>query len=240
MSDAATLADTVAANLQAVRSRIERAALGAGRSPTDIRLVAVSKTFGPECIRAAAAAGQLDFGENKVQEALAKMPALADLPLRWHLIGHLQSNKARKAVGPFALVHSVDGLELLRRLDRIAAETGRRIEVLVQLDLAGEVTKFGLPPEELDSVLDAARDLEHARVRGLMLLPPWFDDSEQTRPFFRRLREIRDRQLDRGVPSDLLRDLSMGMSHDFEVAIAEGATIVRVGTAIFGRRAPAP
>ena len=239
MSDAATLADTVAANLQAVRSRIERAALGAGRSPRDILLVAVSKTFGPERIRAAAAAGQLDFGENKVQEALAKIPALADLPLRWHLIGHLQSNKARKAVGPFALVHSVDSLDLLRRLDRIAAETGRRIEVLVQLDLAGEATKFGLPPEELDGVLDAARDLEHARVRGLMLLPPWFDDPERARPFFRRLRELRDRQLDRGVPPDLLRDLSMGMSHDFEVAIAEGATIVRVGTAIFGRRVPA-
>lgn len=238
MSDAATLADTVAANLQAVRSRIERAALAAGRSPADVRLVAVSKTFDPGRIRAAAAAGQLDFGENKVQEALAKMPALADLPLRWHLIGHLQSNKARKAIGPFALLHSVDSLDLLRRLDRIAAETGRRVEVLVQLDLAGEATKFGLPPEELDGVLDAAVDLEHARVRGLMVLPPWFDDPEQARPFFRRLREIRDRQLDRGVPPGLLQDLSMGMSHDFEVAIAEGATIVRVGTAIFGRRAP--
>jgi pyridoxal phosphate enzyme (YggS family) len=237
VSDATTLADTVAANLQAVRSRLERAAVAAGRSPADIRLVAVSKTFGPDRIRAAAAAGQLDFGENKVQEALAKMPALADLPLRWHLIGHLQSNKARKAVGPFALLQSVDSLDLLLRLDRIAAETGRQVDVLVQLDLAGEPTKFGLPPGELDGVLDAARNLEHARVRGLMLLPPWFDDPEQARPYFRRLREIRDRQLDRGVPPELLRDLSMGMSHDFEVAVAEGATIVRVGTAIFGRRA---
>ena len=230
------LADTIAANLAAVRSRIERAARDAGRDPATVRLIAVSKTFGVEHVQAAAAAGQRDFGENRVQEALPKIEAAGPLELRWHLIGHLQSNKARKCIGPFALIQSLDSLELLRRLDLAAVERASRIDVLVQVDLAGEATKFGLPPETLDTLLDEATGCQGLRLRGLMLLPPFFDDPELTRPYFQRLRGLRDRLVSKGRAPDTLCELSMGMSHDFEVAIAEGATMVRVGTAIFGSR----
>jgi pyridoxal phosphate enzyme (YggS family) len=233
--DAAAIAD----NLSAVRARLARAAAAAGRPPETVRLIAVSKTFSVDAIRAAMAAGQRDFGENRVQEALPKIEALADADVRWHLIGHLQSNKARRAARPFDVIHSVDSLELLRRLDAAAVEVGRRPELLVQVDLAGEATKFGAPEAELRSILQAAGELQAARIVGLMLMPPFADDPEDTRPFFRRLRTLRDRLLDEGHPSDHLRELSMGMSHDFEVAVSEGATMVRVGTAIFGLR-PAP
>jgi hypothetical protein len=215
---------------------MDRAAASAGRPPSSVSLVAISKTFGPEAVREAYAAGQRDFGENRVQEALTKREALADLDLRWHLVGHLQSNKARKAVGPFCLIHSVDSVDLLRKLDRAAAERGDRVEGLVQVDLAAEATKFGAPLDEVERLFDLATGLRAAALVGLMLLPPYFDDPEQARPFFRRLREVRDRLAARGVPADRLRELSMGMSHDFEVAIEEGATLVRVGTAIFGAR----
>jgi pyridoxal phosphate enzyme (YggS family) len=235
VSDSA-LADTLARNLETVRTRLVRAASTARRDPADIRLIAVSKTFSADHVRAAAAAGQADFGENRIQEALPKIQATADLPLRWHLIGHLQSNKARKAVGPFAAIHSVDGVELLSRLDGIAREERRRVDVLIQVDLAGEETKFGLDADALGPLFALAQSLEGARVVGLMLLPPFFEDPERVRPFFRRLRELRDGLLDAGTPSGMLRELSMGMSHDFEVAVEEGATMVRVGTAIFGER----
>jgi pyridoxal phosphate enzyme (YggS family) len=234
--------DVVAAGLAAVRARIARAAARAGRDPSDVRLIAVSKTFPLESVLAAAAAGQRDFGENRVQEALQKQEALqrtgpsADTPLEWHLIGHLQSNKARRAAGAFACIHSVDSADLLRRLDAAAAETGVRQDVLVQVDLAGEATKFGAATDEAERIVEAGAACRAVRVRGLMLLPPWFDDPEMTRPFFRRLVEFRDRLLARGVPAPMLRELSMGMSHDLEVAIEEGATMVRVGTAIFGAR----
>jgi pyridoxal phosphate enzyme (YggS family) len=228
--------DPIALNLAAVRSRIERAAQAAARDPASIRLVAVSKTFPPEAVRRAAAAGQVDFGENRIQEALPKMEATADLPLRWHMIGHLQSNKVRRAVGPFACLQAVDSVELLRRLDAVAAETHTLVDVLLQVDLAGEVTKFGAPPNLLGGMLDAAEACTHARVAGLMLLPPYFEDPEGARPFFRRLRTLRDELLQAGRPPAMLRELSMGMSHDFECAIAEGATMVRVGTAVFGPR----
>lgn len=230
------LGDTIAANLAAVRSCIERAAREAGRDPASVQLVAVSKTFGMEHVRAAAAAGQRDFGENRVQEALSKVEAAAPLGLRWHLIGHLQGNKARKTIGRFTMVQSIDGVELLRRLDGAAREQGATVDILIQVDLAGEPTKYGLPPDELDLVLDEAVACRGARLRGLMLLPPYFENPEATRPFFRRLRELRDELVRAGRPAEALSELSMGMSHDFEVAIAEGATIVRVGTAIFGRR----
>lgn len=226
----------LAARLDTVRDRIARAAGRAGRDPSSIRLVAISKTFPAEYIRAAAAAGQRDFGENKVQEALAKMDALADLPLNWHLVGHLQSNKARKAGGRFDFVHSVDDAALLRRLDEGAREAGRRIQLLVQIDLAGEPTKHGAPQDELAGLLAAADGLSAARIVGLMLLPPAVDEPGQARPYFRTLLRLRDGLIRQGVAPSLLRELSMGMSHDYEVAIEEGATMVRVGSAIFGPR----
>ena len=234
-----TLDAVIADNLVAVRGRIARAATRAGRSPDGITLIAVSKTFPAEHVRAAHVAGQLDFGENKVQEALQKIEQTAALPsLRWHLIGHLQSNKAKKVVSPFAVIHSIDSVDLLKRVDQAAEASGTRPEILVQVDLAGEHTKFGAPLDDARRVLDAALEARAVRVAGLMLLPPWNEDQEQTRPWFRQLRELRDEWISRGIPADALRHLSMGMSHDFEAAIEEGATMVRVGTAIFGRRTP--
>jgi pyridoxal phosphate enzyme (YggS family) len=210
--------------------------LASGRRPGDVRLVAVSKTFSADHVRAAHAAGQRDFGENKVQEALQKIGATADLEIRWHLIGHLQSNKAKKAAPAFAAIHAIDSVDLVRRIDAAAAEAGTAPDLFIQVDLAGEATKFGAPESEVPAIARAAIDCRAARLRGLMLLPPWFDDAEQARPYFRRLRELRDRLVGGGIDADRLRDLSMGMSHDYEAAIEEGATIVRVGTAIFGRR----
>jgi PLP dependent protein len=226
----------IAENIAAIRQRIAAAAAAAGRDPLSVRLLAVSKTFSTEHVRAAYATGQRDFGENKVQEALQKIEATADLSIRWHLIGHLQSNKARKASPAFAAIHSIDSVDLLRRVDQAAADAGAAPDLFVQVDLAAEATKFGSPEGEVPAIVQAALDCRAARLRGLMLLPPWFDDAEQARPYFRRLRLLRDRLVEDGVPASLLADLSMGMSHDFEVAIQEGATLVRVGTAIFGKR----
>jgi len=226
----------IESHLAAIRSRIAAAAAAAGRTPTDVSLLAVSKTFGPDHVRAAYAAGQRDFGENKVQEALQKQEATADLAIRWHLIGHLQSNKAKKAAPAFAAIHSVDSVELLRRIDAAAVEAGSAPDVYIQVDLAGEDTKFGAPEVEAGAIARAAASCRAARLKGLMLLPPWFDDPELARPYFRRLRGLRDRLIEEGIDAALLHELSMGMSHDFEVAIQEGATLVRVGTAIFGKR----
>jgi pyridoxal phosphate enzyme (YggS family) len=230
----------IAANLAAIRERIAAAAAAAGRAPSSVRLLAVSKTFGPDAVREAYAAGQRDFGENKVQEALQKIEATADLPIRWHLIGHLQSNKAKKAGTAFAAIHSVDSVDLVKRLDAAAAERGVRPDLYIQVDLAGETTKFGAPEADVPAIARAASDCRAAELRGLMLLPPWFDDPEQARPYFRRLRLLRDRLIEDGIDSARLGDLSMGMSHDFEVAVEEGATMVRVGSAIFGTRGYAP
>ncbi len=235
-----SLDERIRANVEAVRVRLARAAARAGRDPSRIRLVAVSKTFGPEYVRAAAAAGVREIGENRVQEALQKIAETADVPVRWHLVGHLQSNKARKAAGVFAAIHSVDRRELLERLDRAAAETGTRPEILVQVDLAGEATKFGAPPDEARGLVEAALECRAVRLVGLMVLPPLFESPEEARPYFRRLRRLRDEWVSSGVPPANLAELSMGMSHDFEVAVEEGATMVRVGTAIFGQRPQAP
>ena len=226
----------LAGRLDAIRQRIASAASRGGRPPEAVRLVAVSKTFGADDVRAAYSAGQIDFGENRVQEALAKRAETADLPLRWHLIGPLQSNKANKVPGAFASVQSVHSLDVLERLARAADAGNIMLPVLVQVDLAHEATKSGLDEAELRPLLARARDLTGVRVEGLMILPPYADDPEQVRPWFRRLRELRDTLLTEGVPGEQLRELSMGMSHDFEVAIEEGATIVRVGSAIFGSR----
>jgi len=222
--------------LASVRDRVARAAGRARRDPASIRIVAVSKTFTAEHVRAAADAGQLDFGENKVQEGLQKIAQTADLQIKWHLVGHLQSNKARKAGARFDVVHSVDSAGLVGKLDEAAQAEGRTLDLLVQVDLAGEATKHGAHEAELAAIFDAARRCRAARVVGLMLLPPATDDPQGARPYFRALRDMRDRLLARDVDGSTVGELSMGMSHDFEVAIEEGATLVRVGTAIFGER----
>jgi pyridoxal phosphate enzyme (YggS family) len=229
--------DEIAANLVAVRARIDAAARRARRDPQTVTLIAVSKTFDEAHVRAAWDAGQREFGENKVQEAEQKAAATSDLAdARWHLIGHLQSNKAKKAAGLFAAIHSVHSEELLRRLDAAAAEQGARPEVLIQVDLAGESTKFGAPEADVHTIARAAITARAVQLSGLMLLPPWNENQEETRPWFVRLRQLRERLISGGIPAASLQHLSMGMSHDFEAAIEEGATMVRVGTAIFGQR----
>jgi pyridoxal phosphate enzyme (YggS family) len=230
--------DSVAlrARLADVRERIARAAGRAQRDPAAIRLVAISKTFDAEHVQVAAGAGQIDFGENKLQEALQKMDATAELPIRWHLVGHLQTNKLRKAAERFDTIHSIDGLDLAVRLDRAAAAANRQVELLAQVDLADEPTKHGVREDELASIFEAASLWRAARLVGLMVLPPAVGDPEDARRYFRALRSVRDRLLARGVAESMLTELSMGMSHDFEVAVEEGATLVRVGTAIFGSR----
>lgn len=227
---------SIAVRLAEVRARIGAAARGAGRDPSSVRLVAVSKTFPLESVREAYAAGQRDFGENRVQEALEKIGASADLDARWHLLGHLQTNKARKAASAFAMIQSVDSADLLRKLDAAAADAGRTLELLVQVDLAGEASKHGAPPGEVPRIMEEGGRCQAARVVGLMTLPPLPEEPEDARPWFRQLQELREQWLRSGVPAGMLREMSMGMSGDFEVAIEEGATIVRVGTAIFGPR----
>lgn len=227
----------IAERVAAVRERIARAAERASRPPGAVTLVAVSKTHPAEAVREAFAAGVVHFGENRLQEAERKLSSLEDLHragARWHLVGHLQGNKARKAAALFDRVHSLDGALLAERLDRAAAEQGKVLEALVQVDLAGEATKFGLEPDLLLPLLESLRDRPALRAVGLMVLPPFFDDPEGARPYFRRLRGLRDQALDRGLLQGA--ELSMGMSHDLEVAVEEGATMVRVGTALFGER----
>ena len=225
--------DGIAANLGAARERIAAACARAGRAAGTVRLVAVSKTYGPEAVRAAAAAGQRLFGENRVQEAAAKMPECPG-NLEWHLIGHLQGNKAAAAARLFDWVHSVDSAKLLEALDRHAGEAGRRLEVLLQVNVSGERAKSGLAPEAAEGVLERGNALKNVQVRGLMTIPPLAEDPEAARPHFRALRELRD-ALARRTGAELA-ELSMGMTHDLEAAIEEGATYVRVGTGIFGAR----
>jgi PLP dependent protein len=221
-----------------VLGRIERAARRAGRAPAEVKLVAVSKTHPAALVREAAAAGLTDFGENRVQEAEGKIAELSEVPeLRWHLIGHLQPNKARKAVRLFDLIHTVDNVALLERLERICAEEGReRLEVLVQVDLAGEAAKSGATADDLPALFEVFGRCARVRCKGLMILPPFFEEVERVRPYFRRLRGLRDEWGARGAFGAEAGELSMGMSHDYEAAIEEGATLVRVGTALFGAR----
>lgn len=232
---------SIAENLNAVRERIASAARRAGRSSGDIALMAVTKTFGPDAIRAAYDAGQRLFGENRVQEFAAKFDALGDLrDARFHMIGHLQSNKVAKAVEVFSAVDSVDSLRLAEKLNGAAATANRRLPVLIELNLGGEESKSGLNPvsQDFGALLDAAVRLDQLEFRGLMTIPPFTEDPQGARPFFRRLHEIRDNIARRNPPAVGLDTLSMGMSHDFEVAIEEGSTCVRLGTAIFGARPP--
>ena len=227
------------ARAEEVSARIERAARRAGRDPSEVRLVAVSKTHTAALVReAAAVAGLRDFGENRVQEAEGKIDELKDVPgLSWHLIGHLQPNKARKAARLFDLIHTLDTAALVERLERICAEEGReRLEVLAQVDLAGETSKSGATVGELPALFEVLGRAARVRCRGLMTLPPFFEDAESARPFFRRLRALREEWGARGAFAEGAGELSMGMSHDYEAAIEEGATLVRVGTALFGAR----
>ena len=231
------MVDSIAlqSRLSHVRERIARAASRAKRDPASIRLIAVSKTFSSDHVRAAADAGQVDFGENKVQEGLEKIAQTSGNALRWHLIGHLQSNKAKQAVR-FDAIHSIDSAALLHKVDGAAGQGGRSVEVLVQVDLAHEPTKFGVPLDQVRATIDAARSCTAVRLKGLMLLPPAFDDPERVRPYFSALRALRDDLVQEGRDPASLAELSMGMSDDFEIAVEEGATMVRVGSAIFGSR----
>ena len=226
----------IARQLNGVRERIAGAASRAGRLPSSVRLVAVSKTFPIDTVRDAAACDQIDFGENKVQEGHTKILAAASLPLRWHLIGHLQSNKAKKAASVFDVIHTIDSADVLHKVDEAGAEGKRTIDVLIQVDLAREPTKHGVPESGVPAIIEAAGRCTAARLVGLMLLPPAAESPEESRPYFAALRALRDQYVRLGVPAAMLAELSMGMSHDFEVAVEEGATLVRVGSAIFGDR----
>ena len=217
----------LAANLDRIRARIAAAAQRAGRDADTVLLLGVTKTVPPEDVDTAVAAGLITFGENKIQEAKAKVPVVSGRA-RWHFIGHLQSNKAREAVALFDLIQSVDSVKLAGELDKWAAQAGKTQPVLLEVNIAGEASKHGFRPEDLLASLAEIQRCTHLEVRGLMTIPPVVDEPEKARPFFRRLRQLRD-QL--GLP-----ELSMGMSHDFEIAIEEGATIVRIGAAIFGER----
>ena len=223
--------------LAEVRARMEQSASATGRDPAGVTLIAVTKTHPPEVLQSAIEAGLTDLGENRVQEADAKITGLGRDAARWHLIGHLQANKARRAVELFDFIHSLDSATLARRLARICDQVGRaELPVFVQVDLAHEATKSGASEDELPEVIEAIGECERLRLVGLMTLPPFFDDPEAARPFFRRLRELRDNLKAQGAFADGQGELSMGMSNDFGVAIEEGATFVRVGTAIFGER----
>jgi len=222
------------ANVKAVHQRIEAACARAGREPASVTLVSVTKGQPPEVVCAAAALGLTLFGENKVQEAKAKIPACPG-KARWHMIGHLQTNKAAKAAELFTAVDSVDSLRLAEKLNAAARDLGKKLSVLLEINVGGEAAKSGISPDspELDALVQAAPELGHLELRGLMTVPPYAENPEDARPYFRELRNLRDRISTRGLP---LETLSMGMSHDFEVAIEEGSTCVRVGTAIFGER----
>ena len=221
----------------ALKERVERACLRAGRSPDEVAILGASKLQPPEKIREAFAAGLRLIGENYVQEAQRKKEVLADLPLTWHLIGPLQTNKARHAVKIFDLIETVDREAIARELAKRAARLGRKLPVLIEVNVGGEETKAGVAPEELPALAELVLSLENLELCGLMTIPPYREDPEEVRPFFRRLYQLFE-ELKGRFPEAPLRDLSMGMSHDFEVAIEEGATIVRVGTALFGPRPP--
>ena len=224
-------------NLSSVRERITRAAARAGRNASEIKLVAVSKTHPVAVLNEALDAGINIFGENKVQEAESKIVVIGREKAEWHLIGHLQSNKARKAVQLFDVIHSLDSIELATRLERICVEEDRSaLSVFIQVDLAREATKAGIAESDLAALVDHLRSCTRLSFDGLMILPPYFDNPDDVRPFFRELREIRDRLASENAFAGASGELSMGMSHDFEIAIEEGATVVRVGTAIFGER----
>ena len=229
---------SIAENVAEVRQRIAAAARRAGRNPEEIALMAVSKTFPPERIREAYHAGIRIFGENRVQEFAAKALALGDLrDAEWHMIGHLQSNKAAAAAAAFAAIDSLDSLKLAEKLNSSAEKLGKKINVLIEINVGGEAAKSGVADsDELQKLLHAAPGLERLQFRGLMTIPPFAEDAQESRPYFQKLRALRDQIAAQRLPAIRMDVLSMGMSHDFEVAIEEGSNCVRVGTAIFGER----
>jgi pyridoxal phosphate enzyme (YggS family) len=235
------LSMTVAQNIGLIQQRIATAAQRAGRRPEEVTLMAVSKTFPPELIREAYQAGLRQFGENRVQEFAAKIHSLGDLQdAEWHMIGHLQTNKAAKAAELFSAMDGVDSLRLAQKLNDSAGQLGKKLSALIEINVGGETAKSGLffDAPELETLLRSTPQLEHLEFRGLMTVPPYFEDPQQARPYFRKLRELRDRIASQNFPKISMDVLSMGMSHDFEIAIEEGSTCVRVGTAIFGARTP--
>jgi len=222
--------------LQRVKDRIAEAARACGRDSADVRLVAVSKTVDADRVARAIEAGAEILGENYIQEARDKFNTLYDRPVAWHFIGHLQSNKAKYAVRMFDLIHSVDSYKLSKTLDKEAAKNGKVQDILIQVNISQEETKSGIDAAEAVELLTRIGALENVRVKGLMTMPPFFDQPEKARPYFRQLARLRDRIAEAGIPNVDMDELSMGMTGDFEVAIAEGATLVRIGTAIFGAR----
>lgn len=238
MSRATGMTVELTERLAEIRRRIDSSARAANRAPEEVLLIAVSKTHPPDVLRQAIEAGVGALGENRVQEAESKIEELGRGRVQWHLIGHLQANKARRAVQLFDVIHSLDSTALARRLERLCQEEERaRLPVLIQVDLAGEATKSGASEDELPELVATVTVCERLRLLGLMTLPPFFEEAEQARQYFKRLRELRDALQSKGAFGAQRGALSMGMSHDFEVAIQEGATMVRVGTAIFGERA---
>jgi len=222
-------------NLLRVLERMDQAANRAGRDAGEIKLVAVSKTVGGARIREAIEAGVTILGENYVQEAREKIEEIGH-GIQWHMIGHLQSNKVKYAVTLFDYIHSIDGISLAREIDRRAEQKGRRVRALVEVNLSGESSKFGIGSEAVMDLIHHVGTLKHISIEGLMIMPPYFDEPEKARPYFIRLREFRDRIQKEGIEGVRMDELSMGMSGDFEAAIEEGATMIRVGTAIFGER----
>lgn len=222
--------------IKTIRERIRSAALEAGRRPETVRLVAVSKTVPADRVREAVQAGITLLGENYIQEAREKIDALQDMDVSWHFIGHLQSNKAKYAVRLFDMIHSVDSLKLARELDKQAAKNAKVQDILIQVNTGKEASKSGVYEEEAQALVRQAGRMEHLSVKGLMTLPPYFNAPDKVRPYFRALRELRDRIQAEALPGVSMDELSMGMTGDFEAAIQEGATLVRIGTAIFGER----
>jgi PLP dependent protein len=229
----------LAENIALIRKRMNAAAIRAGRNVDDVTLMAVTKTVPPDLIRAAYSAGVRVFGENRVQEFAGKVDALRDLSnAEWHMIGHLQTNKAAKAAELFAAVDSIDSLRLAQKVNSAAQQAGKKLGILIEINVGGEAAKTGVAPEsqELEKILQAAPSLDHLEIRGLMTIPPLTDNPHEARPYFRKLQELQKQIGTRQLPGVNMNVLSMGMSHDFEIAIEEGSTCVRVGTAIFGER----
>ncbi len=229
--------DTLSGRLKEILSRISSVAKASNRAPDEVRLIAISKTHPPALIKEALASGATDLGENRVQEAEPKILEIGRSAARWHLVGHLQANKARRAVRLFDVIHSLDSVELAERLDRLCDEEGRtELEVLIQVDLGHETTKSGISEDDLPVLIQVVRRCSHLKLVGLMTLPPFFDNEELVRPYFRKLRDLRDGLAKDNAFGSGKGELSMGMTHDFEIAIQEGATMVRIGTALFGER----
>jgi pyridoxal phosphate enzyme (YggS family) len=222
------MTERIRENFERIRERLTAASMG-----REVKILAASKTMPPEILEEAFRVGVRVFGENRIQEAIPKIQALSALEIEWHFIGHLQTNKAREAVRYFSCIQSVDSVRLMRMIEKEAEKLGKSMDLFFEIDLAGEETKHGMPPDQLSEALAASSDLKWSKVGGLMIIPPFFENPEQTRPFFRKLRDLRNQHAER-FPD--LKELSMGMSHDYVVAVEEGATVIRVGTSLFGPR----